>query len=38
MLKLFVINEKDKVLSKNIENVKKQISKIFADFHKVAKN
>jgi DNA recombination protein RmuC len=38
MLKLFVANEKDKTLSKNIENIKKQIAKIFVDFNKVAKN
>jgi hypothetical protein len=38
MLKLFVVNERDKALSKNVENVKKQISKIFEDFNKVARN
>jgi hypothetical protein len=38
MLKLFLVNEKDKILSKNIENIKKQIIKIFVDFDKVAKN
>jgi DNA recombination protein RmuC len=38
MLKLFLVNEKDRALSKNIEQVKLQISKIFIDFHKVAKN
>jgi hypothetical protein len=38
MLKLFVANEKDKVLSKNIEKIKSQIIKIFVDFNKIAKN
>jgi DNA recombination protein RmuC len=38
MLKLFLVNERDKALSKNIEKIKGQISKVFLDFHKVHKN
>jgi hypothetical protein len=38
MLKLFLVNERDKTLSKNIEKIKEQISKVFLDFHKVHKH
>jgi DNA anti-recombination protein RmuC len=38
MLKLFLVNEKDKQLSKNIEKIKKHFVKIFEDFNKVARN
>ncbi|MDR3329992.1 MAG: DNA recombination protein RmuC [Mycoplasmataceae bacterium] len=36
LLKLFVANEKDKNMSKNVETLKKQLTKVFADFQKSA--
>jgi DNA recombination protein RmuC len=36
LLKLFVANEKDKNMSKNVEALKKQLTKIFVDFQKSA--
>jgi DNA anti-recombination protein RmuC len=36
LLKLFVANEKDKNMSKNVEALKKQLTKVFVDFQKSA--